>query len=703
MSCLEIHPNCYANFPTELLVVGCGKLQDFSSGLDFFLSPESHSLELFNEHKEEIKVWTENYLWPVVQQELEALGQDIPNYDDFFNTFSEGYFSQATILPDDEELLQMIRDEARSEADDYNRYLVQAFDDTYIFEKYDMSAYMPARSLSTKTELSDVCIDEFLQLCISIIGLILSAIAIPQSSTNKVVDILMKKDSMTGLPVFIPVFSKAIIYEKAKLADWIAQLSVGFLTSITIESLIETVKTVAKNLTFTTTLILLSNLAVTFTSPVVKVVSLIASVISSVIGIITSAIALKECVECDDYDPCTNDKLSPLFFCSHEPVYCPSNTECKADGECHEISTNQDPCNMNERPDCDDDNVCTHDMSTCNSDTKLWECTNEIVQFCPSMEECDPDDGFCKSVCGPTIECDDGNLCTDDKVECDGNQWICSHEQRICPPGLSCDPTDGLCRGDNELVPCVAVIDEDDNFVGDRFDTWETFRKEYPLRPFCLLEVERSDNYHVTVPENFLSDPLAVKIDNIRRDSGDILKAEDWVTLCGLQTYTSANVPWVALFIDNSSSMYEWQVKASRDFFYANLTSMGIGVKKVVNTKENWIAPFLTELVPDEYTAECKTASGQEGTCLNAGLCADAGNVFVPWMSGDPEPNCQIYPAEIQCCVPLFEPCVSGDSRSGFCKHVDDCDSEGKDSIPWEEGDIEPSCRRYGTDIQCCV
>ncbi len=84
------------------------------------MSPASHSLESFQEHKGEIKEWTENYLWPVVQQKLEALGQDIPNYNNFFDTFAKGYFSEAPILPDNKELVQMIRDEVLRQTNEEN-------------------------------------------------------------------------------------------------------------------------------------------------------------------------------------------------------------------------------------------------------------------------------------------------------------------------------------------------------------------------------------------------------------------------------------------------------------------------------------------------------------------------------------------------------------------------------------------------------
>ena len=57
-----------------------------------------------------------------------------------------------------------------------------------------------------------------------------------------------------------------------------------------------------------------------------------------------------------------------------------------------------------------------------------------------------------------------------------------------CPQGQACDPTTGTCEDIEQVIPCIAVIDEWDNFrPGDPNTTWSTFRTNYPTRPFCLL------------------------------------------------------------------------------------------------------------------------------------------------------------------------------------------------------------------------
>jgi hypothetical protein len=249
--------------------------------------------------------------------------------------------------------------------------------------------------------------------------------------------------------------------------------------------------------------------------------------------------------------------------------------------------------------------------------------------------------------------CDDGDLCTVDSIICDATTdsgWECVFTPLSCDPGFSCDPTDGLCKADDELIPCVAVIDEDDSFGSgsgtNQEQMWSEFKSSYPDRPFCLLVPGPEGD--VKTPENFLSDDLTDVFFNVARDYGEVSMAEDWVAKCGLDLYTSANVGWVGLFIDDSGSLEESEVAASRDLFYSKLEAQGIQTRKVVNGDENWILPFLTTLAP---TPDCVTSAGQSGQCLNVVDCADAGNISVPWQDGDPEPNCRELSVDIQCCV----------------------------------------------------
>ena len=126
---------------------------------------------------------------------------------------------------------------------------------------------------------------------------------------------------------------------------------------------------------------------------------------------------------------------------------------------------------------------------------------------------------------------------------------------------------------------------------------WANFRETYPSRPFCLLVT--GPEAKIRIPDDFRSDSLARYTDQVVRDNGNASIADDWLTLCGLENYTSVNVDWVGVFIDDSGSMREAQVAASRDLFYGALKALGIQVRNVVNGQENWILPFMTTLASE--------------------------------------------------------------------------------------------------------
>ena len=80
-----------------------------------------------------------------------------------------------------------------------------------------------------------------------------------------------------------------------------------------------------------------------------------------------------------------------------------------------------------------------------------------------------------------TEQCNDGNPCTIDFCL----NGVCRTESVACGLGESCDPFTGLCEDNENLVPCVAVIDEWNG--RDYSREWANFRERFPKRPFCLL------------------------------------------------------------------------------------------------------------------------------------------------------------------------------------------------------------------------
>lgn len=83
-----------------------------------------------------------------------------------------------------------------------------------------------------------------------------------------------------------------------------------------------------------------------------------------------------------------------------------------------------------------------------------------------------------------TAPCDDANPCTIDFCL----NGVCRTEPVACGLGESCDPFTGLCQDNENLVPCVAIIDEwnNRNYISE----WTEFRLRFPQRPFCLLVPE---------------------------------------------------------------------------------------------------------------------------------------------------------------------------------------------------------------------
>jgi hypothetical protein len=145
------------------------------------------------------------------------------------------------------------------------------------------------------------------------------------------------------------------------------------------------------------------------------------------------------------------------------------------------------------------------------------------------------------------------------------------------------------------LMPCIAVIDEDDNHIHNNTQNWMEFRAIYPDRPFCLLIVE--GNKGIEVPSVALSDPK-FKAFNVTADKGTG-PADDWFDLCGLSKTYSSNVQFVGLFVDGSGSMSKGDVKNSYNQFLANTTAANLTVCEVYNKAEDWIDPFIIDLTPN--------------------------------------------------------------------------------------------------------
>jgi hypothetical protein len=145
------------------------------------------------------------------------------------------------------------------------------------------------------------------------------------------------------------------------------------------------------------------------------------------------------------------------------------------------------------------------------------------------------------------------------------------------------------------LVPCVAVIDEDENDNNDV--DWLEFRANYPDRPFCLLiPYDGYNRVGVGIPSAASNDPK-FQVHNVTRDEGN-LPADNWFDLCGLEKLTSSNVQFVGLFVDESGSMNKRTVANSYSKFLADIEAANLKTCEVHDWQEDWITPFITTITP---------------------------------------------------------------------------------------------------------
>lgn len=152
---------------------------------------------------------------------------------------------------------------------------------------------------------------------------------------------------------------------------------------------------------------------------------------------------------------------------------------------------------------------------------------------------------------------------------------------------------------DSENVTCVAVIDETD---GQQTQSsinaaWAAFIAQFPKRKLYLIV----PNIKTSNPDPGLGTEGDVYLPAgrgsnfigpffVRRDGGNPKDADDWYEICGFSALP--NNSSIALFIDNSGSMYTGTVQASHDLFLDRLAARGISAVQVTGNDEDYITPF---------------------------------------------------------------------------------------------------------------
>ena len=193
---------------------------------------------------------------------------------------------------------------------------------------------------------------------------------------------------------------------------------------------------------------------------------------------------------------------------------------------------------------------------------------------------------------------------------------------------------------------CIAIIDEATappvRAAGIFERDWLTFRNQYPVRPYFLIQVNGAvttslripptmrdaiinnratraflnpNNPHGTIDTTAAPVPPAtvgvtteasaawpeygalgladasVLPTGMVRDNGTIALRTDIFAICGLSSLKPNDI--VFLFVDNSGSMTVAQVRASLDLLQARCNAAGIRILAVSNTVENYIEPFI--------------------------------------------------------------------------------------------------------------
>jgi len=147
---------------------------------------------------------------------------------------------------------------------------------------------------------------------------------------------------------------------------------------------------------------------------------------------------------CADDNPCTDDSCDETGACSFAPsnenAPCNDQDECTAGETCM-----QGECSGGSAQNCNDGNVCTDDSCDpaegCVSQPNSSPCQDDSV--CTLNDTCEG--GQC--LAGEILECDDGNVCTDDA--CDAKMGcIFTYNSAPCGEGLVCSQGACLCVPD---------------------------------------------------------------------------------------------------------------------------------------------------------------------------------------------------------------------------------------------------------------
>ena len=147
---------------------------------------------------------------------------------------------------------------------------------------------------------------------------------------------------------------------------------------------------------------------------------------------------------CDALNDCQPGEGNPCTF----PLVCNEDMDacvgCIVDGDCDDgVGCTVDTCET--------------DTATCNNDPQDTHCDDGL--YCNGAETCDP---MADCQAGTTVDCDDGNDCTDDS--CNENEDLCETLCNASGPDDSCCGDPACAEGPDCVAECV---DNDGDGYGD--------------------------------------------------------------------------------------------------------------------------------------------------------------------------------------------------------------------------------------------
>ena len=151
-------------------------------------------------------------------------------------------------------------------------------------------------------------------------------------------------------------------------------------------------------------------------------------------------------LDCNDNNPCTIDRCDAVLGCQNVPVAdgtsCDDGDICNGSEVCGAGS-----CLPGVALDCDDGNLCTDDLCDAvlgcqNINDNTNSCDDGDV--CNGAESCS--DGVCLS--GTPLVCDDANACTDDSCDSINGCQFVNNDANVCDDGDPCTGNDA-CSGGN--------------------------------------------------------------------------------------------------------------------------------------------------------------------------------------------------------------------------------------------------------------